>query len=153
MTTDTATAPIHKTVEVACSVDHAFAVFTERIMDWWPVESHSLQGKDVEAVVVEPRAGGEMYERTADGRREHWAKVLAWEPPHRLVLAWHVNAEDIAETEIEVRFVAEGDQRTRVELEHRNWELLGEVRGAEARAGYHEGWDFVLSRYPAAAAA
>ena len=142
----TATAPIRKVVEVNCDPEHAFRVFTERIADWWPLETHSLNGEHTQTVMVEGREGGEVYETSDQGERGHWATVRVWEPPRRLVLAWHVNPEAAAATEIEVTFTADGD-RTRVQLEHRNWELLGVEQGAEARAGYNEGWETVLARY------
>ena len=90
-------------------------------------------------------------ELSDDGERAHWARVTTWQPPHRLVLAWKVNPDAPAESEVEVRFTAESENRTRVEVEHRNWELLGAERGAEARASYDEGWDPVLALYAAAA--
>jgi len=150
-TSTTSMGPITKTVEVSCGVDHAFRVFTERIADWWPVELFSIHGTET-TPRVDGGTGGEIYEISPAGERAHWADVEAWESPTRLVLAWRVNPEDRAAPEIEVRFEEVGPGLTRVELTHRNWELLGAERGAQARAGYDEGWDAVLPRYEAAAA-
>ena len=133
---------VRKTVTVDCSVEEAFRVFTADAMSWWPVESHSLQGT-VKEIVFEPHEGGEVYEVSEAGEHGHWATVLAWEPPNRLVLAWEVSP-GVRGTEVEVRFEPEGDQ-TRTELEHRGWEL---AQGAtEKRDAYDTGWELVLGKY------
>ena len=138
-------APVRKTLSVQCSPERAFEVFTGEIASWWPAKTHSIHHDKVTDVVIEPREGGEMYELTADGKREHWARVLAWEPPNRLVLDWKVNPETDKPTEIEVTFTPEGDG-TRVDLEHRNWERAGEG-AAGMRDNYESGWDLVLTPY------
>jgi uncharacterized protein YndB with AHSA1/START domain len=145
--------PLTKVVEVDCDVDHAFRVFTERIAEWWPFESYSIYEGETAACRMEGEAGGELYEVSRSGERAHWATVEAWEPPNRLLLSWQVNPETPAPTAIEVRFQALGPTRTRVELVHRNWELLGPELGAQARAGYADGWGTVLRRYAETAAA
>lgn len=135
---------IRKTVTVDCSVEEAFRVFTADALSWWPVETHSIH-VDVAEIVFEPHVGGEVFELSATGEKGHWASVLEWEPPHRLVLAWNILNREGSETEVEVRFVREGDG-TRVELEHRGWERV--VGDASAkRADYYSGWDFVLGKY------
>ena len=145
-------APITKTVTVRCDVDTAFRVFTAEIGTWWPTDTHSVHKREVRELVFEEREGGELYEVTRAGKKEHWARVTAWEPPTRLVLAWHVDpGRRAAPTEIEVRFAPE-ENGTRVELEHRHWERLG-VEGQEARASYQSGWDPVLERFVEALAA
>jgi uncharacterized protein YndB with AHSA1/START domain len=142
MSTTEAFAAIRKTVTVDASVETAFETFTRRIASWWPAGSHRVfeQGS---SVVFEERVGGRLYERSGDGDEADWADVLAWEPPHRLVLRWRVNPKR-APTEVEVRFVAE-DGGTRVELQHRGWD------DAEGRASYDTGWDPVLARFTSAA--
>jgi len=145
------TSAITKSIVVECGVEHAFDVYTNRMTEWWPLHTHSIHEQRAERVVMEGREGGELYELSVSGEAAHWARVTTWEPPHRLVLAWKVNPDAPAETEIEVRFTAEAAARTRVDVEHRNWHLLGARRGAEARASYHEGWDPVLERYRVAA--
>jgi uncharacterized protein YndB with AHSA1/START domain len=107
------------------------------------VESHSIH-EHVREIVFEPREGGEVYEVSADGERGHWATVLEWDPPHRLVLAWNILNREGEATEVEVRFLPY-DEGTRVELEHRGWERVAD--GAEKRANYDTGWDFVLGKY------
>jgi uncharacterized protein YndB with AHSA1/START domain len=135
---------VRKTVTVECTVEEAFRLFTRDALSWWPVESHSIHGA-VSQVVFEPHAGGEVYELSPTGERGHWATVVTWDPPGRLVLAWNVLAREGSETEVEIRFVPDGD-RTRVELEHRGWERVAE-NAAGKRADYETGWDFVLGRY------
>jgi uncharacterized protein YndB with AHSA1/START domain len=135
---------VRKTVTVDCAVEEAFRIFTADALSWWPVESHSIH-QNVSALVFEPNVGGEVYEVSADGERGHWATVLEWEPPTRLVLAWNILRADAVGTEVEVQFHPE-DGRTRVELEHRGWERLADA-GAEKRDDYESGWDVVLRQY------
>jgi uncharacterized protein YndB with AHSA1/START domain len=142
-TTDTLAA-IRKTITVDASLETAFETFTRRMHDWWPSAPHTVFDDRV-AVVFDERAGGRVYERAADGQEADWADVIAWEPPSRLVLRWRVNPER-GPTEVEVRFTAENG-RTRVDLEHRGWDAIGD---AEGRANYDGGWDKVLAGYTAA---
>jgi hypothetical protein len=141
----TTIAPIVKTLHVECPPEEAFRVFTAGIGTWWPTETHAVRAGAVEEVVFKEWAGGEVYEVSADGTRAHWARVLVWEPPSRVVLAWHVNPERAAPTEIEVTIAPDG-RGSRVTLEHRNWERLGS-EGPDARASYLTGWDAVLARF------
>ncbi len=136
---------VRKTITVDCVVEEAFRVFTADARSWWPVDPHSIHGDDVKEIVFEEREGGEVYEVTADGRKSHWASVLAWEPPGRLVLAWNVLQREAVATEVEVRFTPE-DGGTRVDLEHRGWEEV-ENEAAEKRENYDTGWDRVLGFY------
>jgi uncharacterized protein YndB with AHSA1/START domain len=135
---------VRKTVTVNCTVEEAFRVFTADAMSWWPVESHSIHGT-VGEIVFEDHAGGDVYEVSTAGDKGHWATVLEWEPPGRLVLAWNILEAEVSPTEVEVRFLPEGDG-TRVELEHRGWERLAET-GEDKRSSYDSGWDFVLGKY------
>jgi uncharacterized protein YndB with AHSA1/START domain len=135
---------VHKSILVAAPVERAFELFTDGVSSWWPQRTHSVNHDEVETVVIEPREGGRMYERTRRGEEAHWALVRAWEPPHRLVLEWAVNPQD-PPTQVEVRFTADGEG-TRVELTHTGWEAYGDG-AAEGRAGYDEGWGKVLERF------
>ncbi|HEY7379583.1 MAG TPA: SRPBCC domain-containing protein [Gaiella sp.] len=150
MSQTTVIAPVVKVLNVRCPVEDAFRVFTREISTWWPTETHAVHDGDVREVVWEEREGGEVYEVSTSGEKAHWATVTAWEPSSRFVLAWYVNPERPAPTEVEVRFSPEGET-TRVELEHRHWERLAEA-GADARAAYDEGWDPVLGRFAERAA-
>jgi uncharacterized protein YndB with AHSA1/START domain len=142
--------PIRKSVTVARSVDDAFKLFTQGMAGWWPVEMYSIGEGRVKDVVFEPKEGGELYEVWDDGTRHHWATITTYEASTRFVLQWKPNPDRPASTEIEVSFVAEGTG-TRVEVEHRGWERLGE-QGAEARASYDGGWPTTLGRFAEAAA-
>jgi uncharacterized protein YndB with AHSA1/START domain len=133
---------VRKTVTVDATVEEAFRVFTADATSWWPVATHSIKGSDVTEVVFEAREGGEVYELTASGERGHWATVITWEPPGRLVLAWNILEREALPTEVEVRFVPEGD-RTRVDLVHSGWERIAENAEAK-RTSYDKGWGQVL---------
>ena len=135
---------VRKSVTVDCVVEEAFRIFTEDAMSWWPVEAHSIHEAEVREIVFEPNVGGEIYEVAESGEHGHWATVLEWEPPSRLVLAWEVSPSVIG-TEVEVRFLPEGP-RTRVELEHRGWEQVAE-RVSTRRGEYDTGWGDVLGKY------
>jgi uncharacterized protein YndB with AHSA1/START domain len=150
----TTLAPIRRTITVRCALDRAFRVFTEDIGKWWPLGTHSVAeytyGGRVKATtaVLEGRTGGRVYEVMADGRECHWAEVLEWEPPTRLVLAWKPNPDRPSPTEVEITFTDVGDGQTRVDVEHRGWERLGED-AAEAREGYagYQAWPGVLELF------
>ena len=135
---------VRKTVTVDCTVEEAFRVFTSDASSWWPVESHSIH-QSVSEIVFEPRAGGRVYEVAESGEHGHWATVLEWEPPNRLLLAWNILERAGDATEVEVRFLPDGTG-TRVELEHRGWENV-ELEGRPKRENYDNGWDVVLGRY------
>jgi len=136
---------VRKTITVECVVEEAFRVFTKDAISWWPLDSHSIHGDEVKEIVFEEREGGEIYEVTADGRRGHWASVLEFEPPNRIVLAWNILERESSPTEVEVRFTLDGNA-TRVDLEHRGWEAVEEDSEAK-RDNYDSGWDHVLGFY------
>jgi uncharacterized protein YndB with AHSA1/START domain len=150
-------APVRKSVLVKAPPAKAFEVFAARMGSWWP-KSHSVGAAPQVDVVVEPRAGGRWYERNADGSECPWGHVLAWEPPSRLLLAWQLNAEWQFDknlvTEVELRFIAEGADMTRVELEHRLLERMGK-KAEEVRTSIDSpgGWSGILEGYAAVAAA
>jgi uncharacterized protein YndB with AHSA1/START domain len=118
-----------KSVMVNAPRDHVFKTFTERIDTWWP-RAHHIGGKEPFKAILEPRVGGRWFERADDGSECNWGRVLDWDPPRRLLLTWDINAEwkyqEGFGTEIEVRFEAEGRERTRVVLEHRKLERFGD---------------------------
>ena len=137
---------IRRTVTVDCTVEEAFRVFTSDAMSWWPIATHSIKGDEVREIVFEPREGGEVYEIAANGERGHWATVLAWHPPARLVLSWNILELSAVATEVEITFAPEGDG-TRVELEHRGWEHCAPEPGRADRDSYDKGWAHVLASY------
>jgi hypothetical protein len=142
--------PVVVAIDVRRGVQEAFRVFTEEIADWWPVAAHSVEPDRVAAVVLEGRPGGRVYERWQDGGQADWGRVVAWEPPNRLVLSWSPDPERPAATEVEVRFTAVEPGHTRVELEHRGWERLGD-QAAQVRSSYEGGWPGVLDAFAGAA--
>jgi uncharacterized protein YndB with AHSA1/START domain len=146
----TALPAVRKSVTVNAPVERAFDVFTDGIGTWWPLERHSLGKDQIDHMVFEKHVGGRVYEIRKDGSEGEWADVLAYDRPSSFTLAWrpYVVLGERPATEVEVRFVAEGDG-TRVELEHRGWERLGDEAG-ESQRGYDGGWEHVLGRYVAA---
>jgi uncharacterized protein YndB with AHSA1/START domain len=148
---------VKKTVTVNAPQKHVFTVFTENHGSWWPLETHHIGAKTPQTVIIEPRAGGRWFERAADGTECDWGKVLVWDPFGRLVLSWEISAQFIRDpnlkTEVEVRFIAEGSERTRVELEHRLLENYGEQ--AEMMKSIFDsdgGWTGIMARFAAQAA-
>ena len=133
---------VRKTVTVDCAVEEAFRVFTAGAQTWWPTDSHSIYGDDVKEIVFEEREGGEVYEVSGGGEKGHWATVVSWDPPNRLVLAWNILGREPVGTELEVRFLPEGGS-TRVELEHRGWDAVAE-EAEEKRDSDDTGWGHVL---------
>jgi uncharacterized protein YndB with AHSA1/START domain len=141
--------PIHLTIEVGCPVDHAFAVWTARIAQWWP-KDHTVSAEDDLTVVLEGRRGGRIFERLRSGLEHDWGEVTVWEPPTRLSYTWHLNRDRRDATEVEVRFVPRDDATTIVEIEHRGWERLG-ADGVSWRDRNHGGWATLLPHFIAAA--
>jgi len=147
MNSTIAIAPVRKTLRVKVPPPKAFEVFTASMERWWP-KSHSVNKSPIERIVIEPRIGGRWFERGEYGTECQWGRVLAWEPPRRLLLAWQLTAQwqfDPAfMTEVEVCFIAEGDG-TRVEFEHRNLERYGETADSIRQSiGSDEGWPGIL---------
>jgi uncharacterized protein YndB with AHSA1/START domain len=145
MTIAISPAPVRRSVKVNAAPQRAFDVFTTGMGKWWP-KQHSLNPKSPQQnVIVEPRVGGRWYERSQDGLECEWGRVLTWDPPARVVLAWQINGnwqyDRDFETEIEVRFVADGNG-TRVALEHRNLERFGD-KAEQVRAAFDspDGWN------------
>lgn len=139
------TEPLNLSFDVACSAEHAFATWTQRIGSWWPADHTVSQQRGLD-VVVEPRIGGRIYERTRAGEEHEWGEVTAWEPPARLGYLWHLRRDRNQATEVEIRFVALAAAATRVEIEHRGWERLGD--GAEEwRDRNRGGWQTLLPHF------
>ena len=145
-------APVRRSIFVKTSPEHAFKVFTAGFDRWWP-RTHSVGASPQKAALMEPRAGGRWYEVGEDGSQTQWGTVMIWEPPHRLVLVWSVDADwkydPELHTEVEVRFTPEGDG-VRVDLEHRNLEAFGQ-RAEEVRAKIDNpnGWGGLLKMFAA----
>jgi uncharacterized protein YndB with AHSA1/START domain len=147
---------VRKVVRVQAPRAVAWQVFTEKISTWWPLATHKIgKAKAIEAV-IEPRVGGRWYERGDDGSTCDWGTVLSWEPSSRLVLSWDISADwqsdPTLKTEVEVRFIAEGEDATRVELEHRHLDRYG-PRREEMRGIFDSdmGWKGLLDSFAARA--
>jgi uncharacterized protein YndB with AHSA1/START domain len=146
---------VHRQIVVDAPIERAFAVFTERFGDFKPREHNLLQSPLVDTV-FEPKVGGHIYDRAEDGSECHWARILAFDPPDRVVFSWDIGPtwqleQDPANaSEVEVRFVAETPQRTRVELEHRNLDRHGPGwESVRDGIGHDQGWPLYLARYAA----
>jgi uncharacterized protein YndB with AHSA1/START domain len=156
MSIQTADTAVRTSIVVEAPVERAFDVFTQQMPSWWHPDHHILRGELAE-MVFEPRVGGGIYDRGVDGSECRWARVLAYEPLSRVVFSWDIDLEWKIETdrdktsEVEVRFRAEGPERTRVELEHRNldrhgagWERMRDAVGSPG------GWGTGLQRFASA---
>jgi len=148
---------VRKLVSVQAPSAVAWRVFTEQLGTWWPLARYKIgKAKAVDAV-IEPRVGGRWYERGEDGSTCDWGSVLVWEPPARLVLSWDITADwqydPSLKTEIEIRFIPDGKDATRVELEHRRLDRFGARRDEMRRIFDSEGdWGRVLEMFARAAA-
>jgi len=146
---------VRHAVEVDAPIERAFTVFTEDFGRFKPPE-HNLLGVDIAKTVFEPKVGGHLYDVGVDGSECRWARVLAYEPPHRVVISWDIGpdwqivSDPERTSEVEVRFSAQSPDRTRVELEHRHltrhgsgWEQLRDATNGD------QGWPLYLQRYAA----
>jgi uncharacterized protein YndB with AHSA1/START domain len=153
--TETDAATVHRQVVVDAPLERAFEVFTQRFGDFKPKE-HNLLAAPIAETTFEPKVGGHIVDRAEDGSECRWARILAFEPPHRVVFSWDIGPQWQLESdpeltsEVEVRFIAETETRTRVELEHRaidrhgpGWQSLADGIGTD------EGWPLYLARYAA----
>jgi len=143
--------PLRISLDLACPAAHAFRVYTERASVWFPVE-HTMTRVPGLAVVFEPRAGGRILERTADGMEADWGTITAWEPPGRLAYEWFIATDRAHATQVEIRFVALAPDRTRMEIEHSGWDRLGDGGETWREANLH-GWGGVLPAFQTAAEA
>jgi uncharacterized protein YndB with AHSA1/START domain len=149
---------LRKVVSVKAPPEVAWRVFTEKMGIWWPLATHKIGKAHAVDAVIEPHVGGRWYERGEDGSTCDWGRVLSWEPYSRLVLSWDISADwqydRNLKTEVEVRFIAEGKDGTRVELEHRHLERYGAHRD-QMRGIFdsERGWSGLLASFARAAEA
>lgn len=148
--------PVRKSIRVAASQAHAFQVFTAGLGRWWPRRA-GIGKEPMQTMVLEPRLGGRWVELAEDGSEATVGTILLWEPPERLVVSWEISDQwkplPGLTSEVEVRFVAEGPDATRVELEHRNFERMGAEPGAKMRKDVDGGWPGMLEHFKKAAEA
>jgi uncharacterized protein YndB with AHSA1/START domain len=153
MTADTSATSVRKSITVDIPQERAFTVFTERFDHIKPRE-HNLLAVDIAQSIFEPKVGGRIFDRGVDGSECQWGRVLAYEPPERIVFSWDISPHWRIETdltrssEVEVCFVAEGANRTRMELEHRHLDRHGDGwRGLAAAVHGEQGWPLYLHRF------
>lgn len=137
--------PLRLSYEIECGVEHAFDVWTTRLSDWWP-KAHSASGDPGTSVMLEPRLGGRIFERTSDGTEIDWGEITIWTPPSRLGYLWHITRDRSAATDVELTFVDLGDGRTRLDIVHAGFERLG-VEGAAWREANTAGWNALVPSY------
>src|SRR5215510_12599132 len=153
MMSNPASTAVQHSVVVEAPIERAFSVFTEDLGRFKPPE-HNMLGVEIAETVFEPRVGGHLFDRGVDGSECRWARVLAYEPPTRVVFSWDISPQwqietDLEKTsEVEVRFTSQGPERTTVELEHRNLDRHGEGWESE-RDGVDGmgGWPLYLQRF------
>jgi uncharacterized protein YndB with AHSA1/START domain len=153
MSTQAQATSVRTTVVVEAPIERAFRVFTEDFGSFKPPE-HNMLAVEIAETVFEPRAGGHLYDRGVDGSECRWARVLAYEPPNRVVISWDISPQWQIETnlektsEVEVRFISETPDRTRVELEHRNLDRHGEGwQSVRDGVDSGDGWPLYLERF------
>jgi len=151
----TDTAVVRRRIVVDAPIDRAFTVFTDRFGDFKPPE-HNLLRVPIAETVFEPKVGGHIYDRGTDGSECRWARILAYDPPRRVVFSWdigptwQVEADPERTSEVEVTFVAETPDRTRVELEHRHLDRHGPGwESVRDGVGHDQGWPLYFDRYAA----
>ena len=137
--------PIRFSFVVGCPPDHAFDTWTKRATSWWPVE-HSASHERGAEIVFEPRTGGRIFERTADGGEIEWGEIVEWDRPRRLRYLWRIATETDNATDVEIAFTPVAEGGTRVDIEHGGWDRLGDF-GREWREANVGGWTGVLPAY------
>jgi uncharacterized protein YndB with AHSA1/START domain len=150
-------APVRKSIVVRATPQRAFEVFTAGIDRWWP-KTHGIGNAPILQSIIEPFVGGRWYTQCADGSEAVVGHVGVWQPPERFVMSWEINsawkpdARIAFTSEVEVRFVAEAEGLTRVEVEHRNFERMGAAEGETMRNGVEGGWPTILELFAKEAA-
>ena len=143
-------APVRKSIRVNATQARAFDVFTSGLGRWWP-RDHGIGNKPMKAAVMETRLGGRWYELAEDGTQANVGRIIVWEPPQRFVMTWDINShwkpDTTISSEVEVRFVADGANATRVELEHRKFEQMGAEAGESMRKDVDGGWPRLLELF------
>jgi uncharacterized protein YndB with AHSA1/START domain len=143
-------APVRKSIRVNASPSRAFEAFTAGLGRWWPRDK-GIGQLPMKAAVMETRLGGRWYELAEDGTQTNIGRIIVWEPPQRFVVTWEINSQWKPDTtvssEVEVQFIPDGANVTRVELEHRKFERLGAEGGESVRTAVDGGWPTMLQRF------
>ena len=145
-------APVRKSIRVNAEPARAFEVFTAGLGRWWPRDK-GIGKLPMKSAVMETRLGGRWYELADDGTQTNVGRIIVWEPPQRFVITWDINSKWKPDTtissEVEVKFIPDGINRTRVELEHRKFEQMGAEQGETMREHVDSGWPGMLERFKA----
>jgi Activator of Hsp90 ATPase homolog 1-like protein len=145
MTTMAEIEPIRMAFEVGCSVAHAFDTWTAKTSLWWPLVC-TTEGIPGFSVVIEPKVGGRIFERTVSASEIEWGEVTIWDPPKRLGYLWHIMATREQATDVEIVFSPTATGKTKVEITHGGWERLGDP-GQTWRERNSDGWGQVLPAF------
>ena len=151
-----AVAPVRKSVIVQATPARAFEVFTALIDRWWP-KTHGIGSAPIRESIIEPFVGGRWYTTCEDGTEVTVGHVRLWRPAERFIVSWEISADWKPDSraafasEVDVQFMADGAGRTRVELEHRNFERMGPEAGHKMRNSVDGGWPAILEIYARAA--
>ena len=152
MTTAVRIAPVRKSIRVNATPARAFDVFTSGLERWWPRE-HGIGKQPRKGAIMETRLGGRWYELAEDGTETNVGRIIVWEPPQRFVMTWDINSQWKPDTtvssEVEVKFIPDGANATRVELEHRKFERMGAEGGEKMRKDVDGGWPGLLDVFKA----
>lgn len=156
MSTTVKITPVRKSIRVNASAAHAFDVFTSGLGRWWPRDK-GIGKTPMKTAVMETHLGGRWYELAEDGTQTKVGKIIVWEPPTRFVVTWDINSQwkpdETISSEVEVKFIPEGANATRVELEHRKFEQMGAEPGETMRKSVDGGWPGMLERFKSEAEA
>ena len=154
MTPSSPIEPVRTSVAVKAPIARAFEVFTSGLTRWWP-PNHGIGKKPIAKVMLEPRLGGHWLEISEDGTETRVATIIHWDPPHRLIMLWQVNAQwkpdPTMRSEVDVRFTAQAANATRVDLLHHKFERMGPEAGASLRKDVAGGWQSLIDRFVAEA--
>jgi len=155
MTQAVSIAPVRKTVLVKATPQRAFEVFTDGIDRWWP-KSHGIGATPIRRSIIEPFVGGRWFTQHEDGTDLVVGHVQAWQPGELFAVSWEVSATWKPDARVayasvvEVHFTADSNGQTRVDLEHRDFERMGETDGNTMRNGVDGGWPGMLALYASA---
>lgn len=139
---------VERSIVVRCTITRAFQIFTAELDRWWP-RSHTRSGNAESTLLIEPRPGGRLYERTPEGSEHLWGQVITWDPPRHLAYHWYLGSSSEQPSRVDVRFTDLGEGRTQVMVSHRGPELLG-AHWERNSAIYDASWGTVLPAYGAA---
>jgi len=142
--------PLRTVFDVQCPRTHAFEVWTAQLSRWWP-SSHTVSGTSDVDILLEPKVGGRIFERTAAGAEHDWGQITVWDPPRRFGYLWHLRQDRADATQVDIVFHDHGST-TRIEIEHSGWERLG-AKGPDLRDRNINGWKGLIPHFIAACGA